>query len=173
MASHRGLENLIHQNIIININQNKVKMKETKEMKPITVTAEQKAAGEKELRRVNKQIRLIRKRHKLYFQNTKGTIRRLDKVAQEVNDLILVHFLKGPGEEEYQKLNEGVTDYKKLKGLPFVIPSKYVESFRSLQKTVSSRLKYDVIEISYNGSWKPLVRVRLEVEEKTPKKVEE
>lgn len=124
----------------------------------------------KERKAVEKRVRRITKKHKLYVRSANGSLRRLDKLSPDIYGRIILLFLKGDGEQRYSKINKDVKTWQKL--IPIAMPMLPEDNlkFRKLHKElglVGSGIKE--IVVSYNGSWKPLVRI---YEQKVENKME-
>lgn len=103
----------------------------------------------------------ITKKNKLYFRDKNEVIRRLDKVAPQIYIYIITQFLKGEAEKEYQELNKGVTSWKGFKPIEMTLPEDHKMSFNILANVVNTFKKPKSIVISHNGSWRPLVNLRM------------
>lgn len=105
-------------------------------------------------------MKRIRRSRKLYFRDKNGSIRRLDKISENVYDSIIVNFLMGDSEKKYQELNSKVKHWQEIKPLPLVLLKRFRNDFVKVQK-LSGQTK-NAITIYYNGSWKPLVSLMIE-----------
>lgn len=105
-------------------------------------------------------MKRIRRDRKLYFRDSNGSIRRLDKISLNIYDSIIVNFLMGDSEGKYQKLNKDVKHWKDIKPLPLVLLKRFRNEFSTLQKVVGQ--SKNAITIYYNGSWKPLVALMVQ-----------
>ena len=113
--------------------------------------------ADREEKRINKIMRSIKIHHKLYFRAGGGEIRRLDKTADLLYQLIMLHFLKQGGASHYEEINKDSTHWSDLKPINLAIPIEYEGEFKKLQKAICANV--DNVIITYNGSWKPLVNI--------------
>ena len=113
---------------------------------------------------VKKRIKLIKRKHKLYVRSSDLSVRRLDKISQDLYDLVIVEFLKGDGEKRYSMLNADVKHWGDYKPIQMTLEKKFHQQLFSLNKALGN-LKGASITVSYNGSWKPLARLKLTREE--------
>jgi hypothetical protein len=110
-----------------------------------------------EEKRINKIMRSIKIHHKLYFRTAKGEVRRLDKTADTLYQLVMVHFLKQGGASHYEEINKDSKHWSDLKPINLAIPIEYEAEFKKLQKAIGSNV--DNVMVTYNGSWKLLVNI--------------
>lgn len=95
----------------------------------------------------------ITKKHKLYFRDQgTGAVRRLDKASPVIYSFVIKYFLEGPGSKEHEEINKDVKEWKKYKPVDLPVPEEHQEEFNKLSKTKG-------LEISYNSSWLPLVKM--------------
>jgi hypothetical protein len=104
---------------------------------------------------IKRTIKKINRNHKLYYRDSKGAVRRLDKISKSINGNILVAFIKGDASEHYSRLNADVKHWSELKPLTMNVQKDEQEDYQKLKKAVGS----NSIIISYNGSWRPLVNL--------------
>lgn len=116
-----------------------------------------------ELNKIKRNIKKIKRNHKLYFRQSNGILRRLDKVSRTLYDLIIVSFLQGSSSKLYELLNKKVKKWDEYKAIPISVPLVHKLEFKKLQKIQGGGSER--ITISYNGSWKPLVDLSLESKE--------
>jgi len=115
----------------------------------------------KELKKVVKSVRVVRKNHKLYVREQGGTLRRLDKISFALYAEVITLFFKGEGEKLYAKKNKDADHWTKLK--PIFMPldkDKFSNDFNYLKKQLK-RPHAKSITVYYNGSWKPLVSMEI------------
>lgn len=103
----------------------------------------------------------ITKKNKLYFRTEKDVIRRLDKVAPQLYGLILSGFITGDLDKQYKELNKNVASWKEFKPINLIVPEDHKISFGLLQYAINPVKKTKIITISHNGSWRPLVRLKM------------
>lgn len=113
---------------------------------------------------VKKRIKLIKRKHKLYVRASDLSIRRLDKISQDLYDLVIIEFLKGDGEKRYGMLNADVKHWGDYKPIQMTLRKKFHQQLFTLNKALGN-FQYDSVVVSYNGSWKPLARLKLTREE--------
>lgn len=103
-------------------------------------------------------MKRIRRDRKLYFRDSNGSIRRLDKVSTNLYDSIIVNFLMGDAEKKYAKLNKDVKHWQDLKPIALSVLKRFKDELKQVQKLTEQKFP----KIYYNGSWKPLVELYLE-----------
>lgn len=107
----------------------------------------------------------ITKKHKLYFRTSNQSIRRLDKTVPQIYMFILNAFTGGDAEKRYSEKNKDVSHWSNYRSITLELPEDHEISFGILQNAVDPIMKKKKIEISYNGTWRPLVM--LEMKSKT------
>lgn len=114
-----------------------------------------------ELKRINKIMKSIKSHHKLYFRTVSGEIRRLDKAADTMYQLAMILFLKQGGASHYELINKDAKHWSELKPINMAVKEEYRSEFEKLQKAIGSKVANVII--TYNGSWKPLVNIHMEL----------
>jgi len=132
----------------------------TEKQAAIKKELEEKLTAERihKLKQVKKRVKMIHKKNKLFFRDKSGSLRRVDKISQNLFDLVMVKFIQQDGESLYSHLKKGVKAWQNLKPIIQEIDRQYQSDFEKVLKETDESTAFTVY---YNGSWKPLSRLKL------------
>ena len=94
----------------------------------------------------------VTKKHKLYYKDHTGSLRRFDKASIRLYYFIIHIFLKGYANIVYAERNKEVKKWDEFTAIDVVIPEHLTKEFEL-------HFKNKTTTITYNGHWKPLARL--------------
>ena len=101
----------------------------------------------------------IEKKHKLYIRHKDtGQLRNLNRYNKNLYVFIIIKFLTEGYNQKYNIFNKGVKKWTDWRPIDLMIPKNLIPDLEKLKKQGWE------VEISYDGSWRPLCTLKDYVE---------
>lgn len=93
------------------------------------------------------------KKHKLYYREKSDVLKNLKKASPVLYVFAIDYMINQGGNAEYAEKNKDVKSWQKFKPVETYVPNSLKTEFTRICKETE-------LVLSYNGSWRPLLKLK-------------